>query len=643
MFKLFINDKPAVIKGGSSFKFTLNNNAFDSTSGNKTYDVTLPLAGCAENVAIFGTFLHLPFVGKEEFGKKQYAFSLYGDHIHISGAAYLTKVTEEEATVQLLCDMSAFRNISNAANVYVDEMNLGMFWDGLRGEMPPINLGDEENETSDYVTPWENYRELEQYVSGNIYQKHVPLGGTRAVDYLLGFKREAAIVPFAGGYTLTDGVAEYEQGNVVNYNTDTQRFVIKGKNVCPAPYLLNVLKRICACMGYEFSSAGLPQESFIHDVVILHRFRTIHVADALPHCTLKEFLSAIENALGVYFYASGKTVHLVSLAAKYPSSGAEGAVELSEVVDEEETSIDKDEEPKSILQQNTMYDFPDCDERLCLPDDAWEKGNVLTFPSYAALSAAASKLDKAERNNCRNIYVDTSTGRVYVYLHVKGWKGRTNYNYTYLYNYALVEVDQAGRHLSDYADPTNVTKITATPPFMLRDGSKILPWMSEEIAFLESETIDSLINPEDNEDYDDLTFATKEDSAAFYMVVFGTAASTSGPDLAPVGIGLPYDINADTGFPYKISGITNKNQDYTDEVFNLKKSANGSIGSTLAAVIGVGHRAVHCIKFTDKIDCDPGALYLIKGRRYLCQKLEITFDEDGVQPLKTGYFFEVEE
>ena len=33
---------------------------------------------------------------------------------------------------------------------------------------------------------------------------------------------------------------------------------------------------------------------------------------------------------------------------------------------------------------------------------------------------------------------------------------------------------------------------------------------------------------------------------------------------------------------------------------------------------------------------------LINGRKYLCQKIEITLDEQGVQPLKKGYFYEID-
>ena len=46
--------------------------------------------------------------------------------------------------------------------------------------------------------------------------------------------------------------------------------------------------------------------------------------------------------------------------------------------------------------------------------------------------------------------------------------------------------------------------------------------------------------------------------------------------------------------------------------------------------------------FLDDVDVDPTASYVIKGKRYACHKIELTIDTNGVQPLKRGYFYEIE-
>ena len=60
-----------------------------------------------------------------------------------------------------------------------------------------------------------------------------------------------------------------------------------------------------------------------------------------------------------------------------------------------------------------------------------------------------------------------------------------------------------------------------------------------------------------------------------------------------------------------------------------------------AGNLNIDTRVVRQISFTDRAT-DPNRVYLINGRKYLCQKIEITLDDQGVQPLKKGYFFEVE-
>ena len=60
-----------------------------------------------------------------------------------------------------------------------------------------------------------------------------------------------------------------------------------------------------------------------------------------------------------------------------------------------------------------------------------------------------------------------------------------------------------------------------------------------------------------------------------------------------------------------------------------------------AGNLNIDTRVVRQISFTDRAT-DPNRVYLINGRKFLCQKIEITLDDQGVQPLKKGYFFEVE-
>ncbi len=58
MIQLYIDGKPAVIKSGTSFKF-YRENIYFTDAEDYTLDVTLPLQGCPENLAIFSAYIAL--------------------------------------------------------------------------------------------------------------------------------------------------------------------------------------------------------------------------------------------------------------------------------------------------------------------------------------------------------------------------------------------------------------------------------------------------------------------------------------------------------------------------------------------------------------------------------------------------------
>ena len=48
-----------------------------------------------------------------------------------------------------------------------------------------------------------------------------------------------------------------------------------------------------------------------------------------------------------------------------------------------------------------------------------------------------------------------------------------------------------------------------------------------------------------------------------------------------------------------------------------------------------------CIKFvTDEVP-DPTRIYVFHNKRFICQKIEIQVGNEGIERLKTGYFYEI--
>ena len=68
----------------------------------------------------------------------------------------------------------------------------------------------------------------------------------------------------------------------------------------------------------------------------------------------------------------------------------------------------------------------------------------------------------------------------------------------------------------------------------------------------------------------------------------------------------------------------------------------GNIGQLLTTAPTIDTRIELQAQFTDQINPDPTQPYLIGSRRYACARLEITIDQNGIQPLKQAYLYEIQ-
>jgi hypothetical protein len=48
-----------------------------------------------------------------------------------------------------------------------------------------------------------------------------------------------------------------------------------------------------------------------------------------------------------------------------------------------------------------------------------------------------------------------------------------------------------------------------------------------------------------------------------------------------------------------------------------------------------------CIKFLYNGKPDPRKIYIIRNRKFLCSHIDMAVGENGIDPVKTGYFYEI--
>lgn len=614
MIRLMIDGKVAVLKAGTSFKLTRMNPYFED-QGDFTFEVQLPLDGCAENLAIFGA-LHRAEVGVAGWANVELPMHLIAPPVDVVGVAKVMTVTDAEVKVQLLAGKSAVNDFGKDANgndLYIDELDLG-----LKLENPNTPVGFQE-----------------------------------------GYDKDHLFVTFP----VRDG-----EGMVVNYpkwkywtkNDVVTEKVCKYMNYAVQPYLTTVINAIFKALGYV-KKWSVFDTSWLKGVFVANNAQTSDVNDVLPHWTVAEFFKELQRTFGVYLEVKEsvdvrgkvfKTVNLIGLSSHYEESA--DAV-LTRVTDELTTDIDHDE-GKTTLEGNTDYEHGSIPGVVRLPDEVWEKAVVMTFNNETLLRQWVGQhvVSDEEKATSKWLFVDLNLKRTHAFL--KSAKDGKFY---------LAEVDLFPPLIKNgpfYGATTKRdinTRLRIVPlqmgyqsfeyEYVLHPtggGEDVLPSTFDGYPVLVSQT-QSVVVPKkvaysvndavcgDGGSGESRTKPDKLEVALNSCVAWGKQ-----PDLFPYKLALGVNLlPTDDGFYLPLTVATNAAQP-----FRLQPSAHDDVcvGRNLAFAERIKTAAEHQFVFLDDVELDPTATYVIKGKRYACHKMEVTIDTNGVQPLKRGYFYEIE-
>lgn len=108
----------------------------------------------------------------------------------------------------------------------------------------------------------------------------------------------------------------------------------------------------------------------------------------------------------------------------------------------------------------------------------------------------------------------------------------------------------------------------------------------------------------------------------------------------PYATGVPYIRKEDNVNFTALQPMGGDN--YTSwQYLTLKKAISGGMYDILSAGAEIDTRVRHCFQFLDNIDPNPKVPFIIRGRKYACEKFEYTCEDEGVSPIKRGYFYEI--
>lgn len=663
MFRLTLNNSPVIMKKGTQFKFT-RENAMLTDSGDYTLDVTLPLRGCLPNIRALGS-IHRMEMSKVALAGREYAFHLLADELSVEGTAVVTSVSNEEVKLQLLAGRSETNfKMTDAEDkdLYIDELDLGTVWDSL-GAWKPASM-DECIRITKYSSWHGTNTEMLQY--GNSSQ-------TDCVCYPIYSEADDKVandrlfsVFGVSGQTLNPSPGDtfwywplqtYHPNKPFAEGKEEKVRIQNGQTFAGQPYLCFILERVLAAIGAPLSRADNcirtdASKSWMADVFIANSRGTIRYAKMLPHWTVKEFLKECSNFFGVYIRSNGSRSWVEN---RVPSNSQ--TVELERVIDDYTAEIEEDEQGNDISVGNVGFAYPDLDSDYyaILPDEVWEMATVVDEATFNRASDEEKK---------RMLVYDSFNDGIQAYQ---------TYNGTWL----LWLVNSCAPYFRNPGSREVHTQLRIVPVRIEQWWKRSLQVFTLNNSLWQRSTtwtqFDSLIMATSAS-----TRAVAEDEFVIDDYLRGEAEKEEeGRDCIEVGYRVPVK-NTHTVQP--VSGADYYLQmEGWDGVDGAPYSREHQTGQSSPSYIGVakpdgtvipggrfdiseyrGNRnrtdtfvasviepsgvtstkAKHCFAFLDRGTFPVDATYLIRGREYICEKIEFTITENGIDPKKKGYFYE---
>jgi hypothetical protein len=605
--KITVNNQVAAISEGSSFDYVSENRLFSSADG-YTLSIDFPLKDCPQNLAIFGN------VNRKDvaLGKIRFDCEILDRNVFLSGTLTITKITEAVLTGQFLEGRSAQNFDDTFDDIYINELDLGSPADTSINQAPS--------------SVWN-------------------MSGSADV--------EAVALPWVND--SSDGAVN----NFATYNSSTGKFAwdedVKGLSFFP--YLLHIAKKICEAdgVGYSYDFTAWENSDWRWLLVcnaLPYPWELPQYARALPHWSITEFFEKLEMFMSCEFDIDHKKKKIsMSFTADVQEQLA--VQQVPNIVDEFYSDISADEHSadylgaKNLKYKDLGYDawsIADCDWYLK------NYTNFLEYDTFEELWAYAKQFAKYSIDRKEWAHVTTHPTNI---LHAKDInayfifketkksididreKGGAT-EITFNFETALLQVNTFGARLVDDTEDADEEELEFVPVRIdeTDDDHGVAMFLSPSSY---SEDYDDSDLDTDSDSSVDLSNMPVVQSMTYQAIIKGEEEAAEYYSVINVGFwkGMSSD-NTLMPVPH-ISPIEINGWTYAKTSFSLR------LNDTSVNV----RNGLHTIDpkqkltFTFLSDHIPNvrAIFNIKGRLYLCEKITATFSETGMSQLLKGEFY----
>ena len=606
--QIYVNNKRAALKKGTSFEYVSENRMFSGSDG-YTLTITFPLKGCPENIAIFGHINRADVVAQ----KVIFDCEIRDKGFYKFGSITITEISETEVKTQFLEGRSEQNFDKTFDKVYINELDLGAPPTTSKSSITPSNAWYPEYSGCKYVAlPWVN-----DY-SGNIQNK-----AEHVVD------------------NAAQGRSHFE------WSSDTT-------GLSWQPYLLYITKKICEALpggGYSYDFSKWEEVEEYKYLLICntlpHAWYMPGFANALPHWTVEEYFEKLELFLGGEFDFDHRG-RRITFAFTQATLADKRPVCLEDVVEEHSTEVKVDEENCEYLESKNLV-YKDCDHEMWkfYSCDWFIKGwqnRVVRYNSMTELLNAnrwlATWSGSHQRNSNRDKILYAADCDAYFIVWPISRKAVTfDFNLGRLifeYKCRLQPVNLFGGRIVNDDEDADQVEIEFVPAWIDDTDNKY-----GRVLFLSFSAYDEDTSStgEDESKYpfaktislSSLEAGEKEKKAEYYDRIYVGWFDGSNHF---VGSHLPYPNVEDIAIADDWSNFAYVHFSLR---INDRKIKRGQIMHKIEPKMKT------TFKFLADNIPDVRSVFLIRGKRYICEKITATFTENGMSQLLKGVFYPIVE
>ena len=607
--QIYVDNKLAALKKGTSFEYVAENRLFSGSDG-YTLTITFPLNDCPQNIAIFG------HINRADVATQKVIFDceIRDKGFYKFGSITITEISESEVKTQFLEGRSEQNFDDTFDDIYINELDIGSA-SGSNDSTPSNAWNPSLNQMKCVALPWVN-----DY-SGNIQN---------LADYIV------------------DDAAQ-KKGHY-QWNLEC-----RGRSW--QPYLLYITKKICEVVGYSFDfSKWEDKEEYKYLLIcntLPYAWDTGGFARALPHWSVAEYFEKLELFLGGEFTIDHRA-RSVNFAFTSDTLASLPAVQLSNVVDEHtaEVTVEDDkceyQEVKNLVYKecdHEMWKFYSCDWFV----KAWQH-NVVRYASMSELLAANRSFRTWNGSNSRGsnmnklLYAEDLDAYFIIRSLSKtlvekrdGWMPNR-----YSYTMELRPINLFGGRIVNDSEDADEIEIEFVPAWVDETEDKYgrLLFLSFS-GYDETDSTSTSIRVDPAE-------RKKEIDATLYQPL-PLQSLTAGEQTKKAEY---YDriyvgwwdgaLSSDGKLPHPFVEDVEIADDWTNfRNVHFSLRINNHLLNRRRVVHAINPKVKKTFKFIADTIPNPRAVFFIKGKKYLCEKITATFTEQGMSQLLKGVFYPI--